>query len=274
MQVTPTTPMGDFKFKGFAVKAPQPFTTGHTLTENEAKFVNRQLASVTGNILSSALTRLLAKRQEEENAKAKAENRAPATLELDKAITADEARKLYDGIIAEYEPGVTAARGEGISKDPVETMADNIAWARIKVALGKKNIKVSSVNAEKKAAFIKQLREKDPSILDQAKAAFGNADSPTDAMDDMFASLTAAPSTEPGQAGDDTLSGASGDDSLNGGGDTSVTGGNGDDTVTAPVTPEPVEGNDAGPGVDNPGTTEVAPDASVGEATPSGGAFS
>lgn len=264
MQISADTPMGDFKFKGFAVKAPQPFKEGHTLTANEAKFVNRQLASVTGNILSSAVTRLLAKKQAEEDAKAKAENRAARELKLEDAVSADEARKLYDGIIAEYEPGVTAARGEGITKDPIEAMADNIAWARIKVKLTEKKIKVSSVSAEKKAEFIKALREKDPNILEQAKAAFTGAPAATDAMDDMFASL---------QSGDDSVSGG-GDDSLSGTGDNTVEGGAGPDTVVTPTEPEQPQGEPAPDTVTPQPTPEVAPDASAGEATPSGGAFS
>lgn len=244
MQLTDATPKAAFKFKGYDINVAQPFTEGQTLDANLTKFINRQLASVTGNIFASAVNRLLAKAQEAENEKAKTENRAAKTLALTDALSAADAQAMFDKIMADYEPGVQSERGEGIARDPVETLANNIAWERIKQRLKAKNIKVNSVSTEKRAEFIKQLREKDPSILVQAKAAVGG-EAPTDGLDDLLGDLgnetTAGADTTSGEAGTDQPQGEPAPDAV-------VT-----DPTAAPA--------------------EVAPNAAEGEATPSGGAF-
>lgn len=250
MEFAAETPRLDFEFKGFKQSVPQPWKAGDTLTEQHAKFINRQFASVTGNIFSSALNRLVAKAEKEEAAKAKAENRAAVEIKLENLVTADKAVEMFNAILAEYEPGVTTQRGDGILKDPVQQIADNIAWTKIKARLGELKIKVSSVTAEKKAEFIAQYHAKDPSIMALAKQQYEGANANT-AMDDMFASLTAT-DTNAAPAGDDTTSGDAGTDSVSG-----------------DATSDTVEGGTAS---DTP-TPEIAPDASAGEPTPSGGAF-
>jgi hypothetical protein len=188
MQITADTPRTRFKFKGFDINVPQPFTEGQTLDANLTKFINRQLASVTGNIFASAANRALSKAQDEENAKAKAENRTARTLALSDVMDAAKAQEVFDKIVGDYEPGVVSERGVGEARDPVESIASNIAWERIKARLKANNIKVNSVKAEKKADLIKQLLARDPSIMEQAKAAVGD-NAPSDGLDDLFSDL-------------------------------------------------------------------------------------
>lgn len=180
---TPTLP---FKFKGRTVNIPQIVKTGDSLTENHAKFFNRQLASVTGNVLSSALARLVETKNDttKEGYVAKPDG-TPYTIE---DVSDADAQAMYDAIFTRYEPGVTATRDGSSLHDPVESIANNMAWERIKVSLKARNIKVASVKPEKKAELIGQLRTRDPSILEAAKAQVASV-ATTEGLDDMFAGL-------------------------------------------------------------------------------------
>lgn len=180
---TPTLP---FKFKGRAVNIPQLVKEGDILTEAFAKFFNRQYASVTGNILSSALARLIETKNDatKEGHVAKADG-TPYTID---DVTDTEAQSLYDAINLRYEPGVTATRDGSSLHDPVTSIANNMAWERIKVSLKARNIKVASVKPEKKAELIGQLLTRDPTILEAAKAQVAAVASGPD-TDDMFAGL-------------------------------------------------------------------------------------
>ncbi|WCD44128.1 hypothetical protein Kuura_050 [Caulobacter phage Kuura] len=196
----PDTARNAFKFKGHAVNVPFLYATGHALTELEARFVNKQLASVTGNALASALTRKIAALQTANDAlpdgtEGKRGTDAPFT---EKDIDTTTVQSMFDEIFTNYEVGATATRGEGIARDPIQSIADNIAWERIKVMLTQRNIKVGSVKADQKAKLIGQLHEKDPSILEQAKATF-NAVKPLDGLDDMFAGVGAAEAETPAE---------------------------------------------------------------------------
>lgn len=203
MQIDEAVARLPYKFKGKAVQVPTYFPVGHTLTENEAKFANRQLASVTGNVLASALNRLVDKKTEDngkladtDSAKAKdADGKAKVFTIAD--VTDTEAQALFDAIWTRYEPGVTATRDGSSVHDPVEAIANNIAWERIKVQLKARNIRVGSVKAEKKAELVKALRDKDPTILETAKAQVATIP-PDTFSDDMFAGLPVGEATETG----------------------------------------------------------------------------
>ncbi len=312
MKLEPNTPVADFKFKGHTVKVPQPAKEGGVLTANEAKFFNRSIASVTGNIFASAVNRAL-KKLTDANAKPltdalalKADDptraaaiaaaeantsilRYPADHEdtalrgkpyvyTQEDLSADDANKMFAAIIEGFEPGVTSVRGEGIARDPIESIADNIAWERIKVRLGKAKIKVSSVTKDKKEELIDQLHKLDPSIMETAKSIY-EGNTKDEGVDAMLAGIgtpetPAGADTTAGDASDtNTVTGGEGNDSV--GGDTAtdtVGGGEGSDTVEGGAAPDVVtEPVVEVPAVEAP--AEVAPDASEGEATPASGAF-
>lgn len=198
-----------FKFKGKIINIPQLVAPGDTLTEAYARFFNRQYASVTGNILSSALARLVETKNDatKEGHTPKPDN-TPYTID---DVTDTDAQTIYDAINLRYEPGVTATRDGSSLHDPVQSIANNMAWERIKISLKARNIKVASVKPEKKAELIGQLLNRDPTILEAAKAQVASV-ATTDGLDDMFAGLPvgdapAAPSGGPTEGtGTDTAS--------------------------------------------------------------------
>jgi hypothetical protein len=157
-----------YKFKGKTVQVPHYFTTGQALNEMEARFAQRQLASVTGNVLSSAITRKVAKMNE---ANAALPDSAPEGTDPQPGVNvrrlaapADDgsvptetikgkdgtpdvtrpasynytesdideatAQSMFDAIFTDYEIGANNNRGDGESTvhDPVESIARNMAW--------------------------------------------------------------------------------------------------------------------------------------------------
>lgn len=280
-----------FKFKGKSVNVPVHFKTGHVMSENDAKFGNRQLASVLGNVLVSALNRLVDKKAKDnaaladtDTAKQKNPDGSPKIFTLED-VTDTEVQSMFDAIFSNYEIGVNNNRGDGsgVVHDPATAIANNIAWERIKVLLKGRNIKVGSVKAEKKTELVADMLKRDPSILELAKAQVG-ASTPTDGLDALFAGLpvgtaaeqSAGADTTPAPVPSETVSGTAGTDTIAGtdtpaGTDTvsgevapdSVTSGAGNDTVTAPdTTAAPaVEGGVIG--------SEPAPDLGVPPSEPS-----
>lgn len=302
MEVTAETPRGQFKFKGKTVSVVQPWKPGDTLSENHAKFVNRSFASIVGNILSSAINRHVDKLKAANDKLPDGDaNKLPADFDYLGTMTDAEAQKMLDAIVANYEPGVTAARGEGIARDPIESIADNIAWEKIKARLTKLNIKVSSVNKDKKSELIDQMHDLDPSIMAEAKRIY-EGNTTDEGVDKLLAGLApAADAATPGASDggttnvtNDTNSGTDANTVTSGDGNDTVSGGNITDAQThvepgqgtapdvvkdgdaaAPGAAVPaVEAGEAPSPVDNPGNTEVAPDAGAGEVTPPKGAFS
>lgn len=208
--ITPETTRTNYKFKGHTVAVPGYFSTGQVLTENEARFAQRQLASVTGNILSSAIARK-AKAATEANAKLPKtlpEGADPATTPLmrtnedgtpyeysEKDFAPDNVQNMYDAIYASYEIGVNNNRGDGAeAHDPVESIARNTAWELgVKPLLKAKGIKLNLVNAEKRAQLCGEYLDKFPSIRESAKAQFEaaqtNAGSTETALDNLLAGI-------------------------------------------------------------------------------------
>lgn len=172
-----------YKFKGHVVTIPEVVRPGEPLTENIARFVNRQFATAIGNSLGSQITRLVDAAQVEENKKPEGERQ---TLGADYLAT-DEVQKMADELVTNYELGVNNRGSGGASgpRDPVQSIAENIAWERIKARLSASNFKINSVKAEKRRELITSLLEKDPSIMVQAKAAYEStaADAAVDGLD-------------------------------------------------------------------------------------------
>lgn len=105
----------------FKVQVPQPYVAGsHTLTDGEASALNQIIAENLSNNLRKRL--IEGKPAVEANAETgvKAESARP--------WTAEEAQKIVDAYLVEYEIGVRrAASGERQVTDPVEREARKIA---------------------------------------------------------------------------------------------------------------------------------------------------
>lgn len=251
----------NYKFKGHTVSIPAHYTVGHTMDERDVRFANRQLASVIGNSLGFAINQRVKALQEANDAKPEVERRKEPFTPAD--LDAAEVQTLSDGIYTKYEIGVNNVRtGTGkAAADPVQRIADNIAWEKIKKALAKKNIKANTVKAEKRAALIAQLHEKDPSILVQARATFEG----TQADDELGLDFS--------DVGSDTQSGdASTSDSANAEGNDSISGDAGTDSVpdSTPSSTNETGGEtaaDNGTSPSNPGTLGTTEEG-TGQGTP------
>lgn len=208
-----------YKFVGHEITIPAHYTPGHVMTDADARFANRQLASVTGNSLAYTM-KVKAKALTEENEKAtgkdqrKGDDGKPYVF-TPSDFTAEAVQAEADRIFTEYEIGAVRATGTGSGpRDPVEALANNIAWERIKEVLAKKNIKSGTIKAEHRAKLIADLRDRDPSILEQAKSALGREEADT-AVEGLDLSILEASEGEAAQSGDT----AEGQGSVEGGSD-------------------------------------------------------
>lgn len=228
--IDPAAPRQDYKFKGKKVSVPQHYKTGDVMTENDAKFGNRQLASALGNVLASAINRLVDKKTAEnakladtDTAKQKNPDGSPKLFGLDD-ITDAEAQTMFDTIYGDYEIGVNN-RGDGTGgavHDPATAIANNIAWERVKGLLRDRNIKIGSIKADKKTELVADMLRRDPSIMEAAKSQVG-AVTPDEGLDSLFAGLPTGdapapvppgPSTEVAASGSETVAGTEGADSV------------------------------------------------------------
>jgi hypothetical protein len=157
-----------YKFVGHNVDVPLHFSPDRPLSENEARFANRQLASVTGNILASAVKRLVEAEQAKQDALA--DDDANVLRDADgkrRAVTAtdldgDTVRARFAEIFEGYEIGVNNNRGDGTANvhDPVESMARNMAWEiGVKPLLKAKGHKLNDIKADVKNRLIDQYLE-------------------------------------------------------------------------------------------------------------------
>lgn len=193
-----------YKFVGHEITIPSHYAPGHVMTDADARFANRQLASVTGNSLAYTM-KVKAKALTEANEKAtgkdqrKGDDGKPYVF-TPSDFTAEQVQAEADRIFTEYEIGAVRATGTGSGpRDPVEALANNIAWERIKEVLAKKNIKSGTIKAEHRAKLIADLRDRDPSILEQAKSALGREEADT-AVEGLDLSILEASAGEDTQA--------------------------------------------------------------------------
>lgn len=190
-------PRHAFKFKGIEVQAPYTYAEGHTLTANEATFINRNLASVVGNLLSGRIqTRIdaLVAGDKEKGIAPLSKEDALAQVKasgLDKDFTSWQ--DAYDAAFADYEPGVNnrGEGGSGGSVDPVQKVANQIADTKVREALKERNIPFKKVQGEVFTNLKAQYIEKNPWVLELARqqVAATQAAGPAVDEDDLFADL-------------------------------------------------------------------------------------
>lgn len=162
MQIDSNAPTREYKFMGFTTAIPAPYVEGQTLDANTTKFINRQFASVIGNLVGQAIRREVDAQVKAGNADFKAEN-----------LTQDWVNAKLTEILTSYEPGVSNTRtGAATSHDPVQAIADSIAWEKIKERLKAKGHTINSVKADKRRELIAQYHEKFPNLLEEAKAIY------------------------------------------------------------------------------------------------------
>lgn len=115
MQINDSTPLVDRTIADLSVKVPAPYAAGpHELTEGEANALNQTIAENISNNLRKKLNDGVTE-GEGENA-------------TTRPYTDEEAQKLVDEYVADYEVGVRrSGSGEARVTDPVEREARKIA---------------------------------------------------------------------------------------------------------------------------------------------------
>lgn len=183
--VTAETPHEGYTVQGLTFNMPQPYAAGdHQLTEGEASQLNQVLAE---NLRNNFAAKIRAKIDAYKTANKVPEDQEVGVDVLDK----DELDNEFAEYATKYEFGVRQAGTSGpkAPADPVGKEAFKIAWEKIKVALGKKNIKLDSVTKEKRAELIEQTLAKYPDIRAEAERrvnavadiAIGELDTPVQA---------------------------------------------------------------------------------------------
>lgn len=137
----PTIPEGaprvSHTFGGHTVSVPYIFAKNHKLTENEAKGLNRYLASHAGNYFAGRVRR--------------AGEDYAGTPQTD-----------FDDVFSGIELGVASERAPGsgsASKDPIARAMHNIAQEAVKSALTRKGFKVKDFQTQKNAEGVSKLSE-------------------------------------------------------------------------------------------------------------------
>jgi hypothetical protein len=136
------------KFADHEVSVPAVFAPGHTLSDAESKWMNSQLATVTGNAFAGSIRRAL----EAENTKRAAAHKAkkyegpmdetgkkpaPATF----ADLGWNAQEKFNEVFSNYTLGESnRGTGAGTSKDPIDQLIRTFSVMDIKARLAKKNL--------------------------------------------------------------------------------------------------------------------------------------
>lgn len=162
-QITDQTPFGEITIQGLTFQVPRPYNPGHQLTEGEASQLNQVYGE---NLRNNFAAKIRSKVEAYKKANNLPEDEDTGADVLDK----DELEKEFQGFYAEYEFGVrSASAGPRAPADPIGREAYRMAWAKIKEALGKKNIKLDSVSKEQKESLITNLLQKNPAIREEAE---------------------------------------------------------------------------------------------------------
>lgn len=189
-----SAPRHEFKFKGVSVQVPFTFTEGHALTENEARFMNRTLASVIGNLTGSKISATIEALVKGDKDKGVAPlSREDATAQaLANGADGKSWQTIFDEKFAEYELGVNnRAEGSGQVIDPVAKLARQIADGEVRKLLKGKNIPFKKVQGEVFAKLVSDYVDQNPwvSALAKTQVEAIQAQSATPSSDDLFAGL-------------------------------------------------------------------------------------
>lgn len=140
------TPRETYTIAGESFAVPMPYKAGHHLTEGEANALNQTFAENIRNNLASKLK----------------EEKEAGSFDL----SVFQAK--LDDYCDTYEFGVRT--GGGRSTDPVMTEALAIARDLVRKAIVAKGIKLSEVKASNITELARQTIEKNPKILETARA--------------------------------------------------------------------------------------------------------
>lgn len=157
------TPYTSITIQGLQFEVAQPFKAGHVLTEGEASQLNQVRAENVRNNFAGTIRKAI---EEHRKANTLPDDAEVPVSDLDKDEL-DEKLSKYDD---EYVMGVRGGpSGPRTPVDPIQREANRIALEKVKTAVKKKGITLESVPKEKMASFVKQVLEKYPEIIEEAK---------------------------------------------------------------------------------------------------------
>lgn len=193
-----STPRINLKVADIAITAPAPYVAGYVLSDLDAKFFNRQVATAVGNPIPAAIKAIKAA--------------AVEAGQPEPDITAEALQAEFDKRYAAYEPGASN-RGAGAGAeptDPVAVFTRQLAEKELNKQIRDKGRKITDVKAAKVAGtdvsvyvtLRNQLIERDPSFKARAEAmvaAMGetttSVELDTDLLDGVIRNEAANPDT-------------------------------------------------------------------------------
>lgn len=148
---------------GIEFTVPQPYAPGTIeLTAGEASALNQVLGENLRNNFAAVIRKTMDEYRKANQLEADAE--VPVT-----SLDIDQLRSDFAEYAANYEFGVRGTGTRSAPVDPVLRKANEIAWAKIKDSLKKKNVKITSISEEQKDSYISQVLAKYPAIMEEAR---------------------------------------------------------------------------------------------------------
>lgn len=150
--------------QGFELSAPQPYSEGHTVTQNEANVLNQTLVENLRNNFASRL------RSRQEEAAQNGETYSPDLNEL---------QAEFDEYIAGYEFGVRpAGGGGGRAYSPEEREARKLARQTVSAAIQAKGHKIKDIPTDKMRELVEAFYEQNQeALLEQAASVIAAQES-------------------------------------------------------------------------------------------------
>ncbi len=157
MDINESTPIREITINhvpGFP--CPEPFAEGHVCKPNEASALNQLLAENSRNNFSGEVAKTRETWEKDEN---------------DQPIIPEDITELvaaYSAHVLAYEFGLRT--GGGRTGDPVKTLARQICRQKLLAAQKAKGVKLSDIPKEALAKAVDAALERNPHIMDIAKA--------------------------------------------------------------------------------------------------------
>ena len=163
VEKTEEIPYTSITIQGLLFDVKQPYSEGHVLTAGEASQLNQVRAeNIRNNFASTIRTAITTYRE----ANKLGEDEEVPLDQLDKDDLDDKLAE-YD---ATYVMGIRGGpTGPRTPTDPIMREAYRIAQEKVKTALKKKNVTISSVSKEKMDEYIKGVIAKYADIMEEAK---------------------------------------------------------------------------------------------------------
>jgi hypothetical protein len=162
-QIDENTAYGELTVQGLTFSVPRPYLAGHVLNEAEASQLNQVFGE---NIRNNFAAKMRGKVEEYRKANSIPDDQEIGADVLDKDTLDAEFAEFANA----YEFGVRQSSGSPRTPaDPVAKEAQRIARERVKGALVKKGVKLSTVSEEQWKAWIAQVLEKYPDIREEAQ---------------------------------------------------------------------------------------------------------